>query len=213
MRLQLRCQQRLQSSEDFTRTEGSASRFTHMPQWLSRWGPLYISVGPCPERVIHEREQASSRSMQRLSWLDSDTDHHVHSILLLSRPTPRKCGWGLPRAWMPGILGLSGVVLEAGTWFTWYCLSVLTGQSLPLSLQYQWDPGRSDWVIGQTRITGPPPLRQVWLWGGGVRPIPASEREVLLSERVRRKMYQADRNCEFRNMISSCPVIECFYNY
>ena len=145
MRLQLRCQQRLQSSEDFTRTEGSASRFTHMPQWLSRWGPLYSSVGPCPERVIHKREQASSRSVQCLSWLDSDTDHHVHSILLLSRPTPRKCGWGLPRAWMPGILGLSGGRL--GGWHLVYMvLSQCPHRAKPASLLAVPVRSREEWL-------------------------------------------------------------------
>lgn len=59
------------------------------------------------EQAIHEREQGSSHSLQRLSWLDSDTDHHVHIILLLSRPTPRQCGWGLPGLNARN-LGLSG---------------------------------------------------------------------------------------------------------
>lgn len=49
--------------------------------------------------------------------------------------------WGSPWRLEPGLHGI---------------VSVSSQSKACLSQQYQWDPGRSDWVIGQTRITCPP---------------------------------------------------------
>lgn len=151
MRLQLRCQQRLQSSEDFTRTEGSASRFTHMPrglrpQWLSSWVPPYSTVGPSPERVIHEREQGSSHSVQRLPWLRTIT---CTAFFCYPDQHPENAGGDYQGPECQESWGSLGVALETGTWFTWYCLSVITAKpaslsAVPVSSREEWLSHRPD---------------------------------------------------------------------
>lgn len=126
MRLQLRCQQRLQSSEDFTRTEGSASRFTPDASWPE--ASVTEQVGPSLQhhrafpRASNPRERAGQQPqlaasvLTRLRYRPSRAHHSV--VIQTNTQTmwlgttkglnARNPGalWGSPWRLVPGLHGI-----------------------------------------------------------------------------------------------------------
>lgn len=133
-----------------TRLKGLLPDPLQMPrglEGLSDWAGGAPTASGLPRASNpREREQGSSHSLQRLSWLDliqtitctsfcCYPDQHPDNVVGDYQGPECQESWGSPWGCFQ---------------FTWYCLSVITEQS-PAFPAVPGDPGRSDWVIGQTQ--------------------------------------------------------------